>query len=365
MNMRPFPPVAAVPAWTPHLPAALDPRHLTLVNALATWRVAIPITELGPDFWLHIDGIGAATEMPPDALSFGIRLPAGRLRLVVAREWVVRLVERVQPGIGLVDEPLRSMLLMLALAPALDRLEQIMVGAVGIEPDRAASPCAEEAIRVAIRIEDGKNIYPALLSLPCADLHTTVLFSTLLRIFNEIPIERRDLRELTFEVPVRIEAGAVFLTLAQLSSLRPGDVLVPDRPSLASQSGQVRVGALAAPAEIEASKVCLTSGLASHQEQFTERTMTDDQRPAGTAPGGEQEDAAIDSLPINVTFELGRRDMSLAELRSLGPGYVFDLGKALEEPVDILANGRRIGRGEIVRIGETLGVRALRLFDHG
>ncbi|TIW64875.1 MAG: hypothetical protein E5V60_18075 [Mesorhizobium sp.] len=32
--------------------------------------------------------------------------------------------------------------------------------------------------------------------------------------------------------------------------------------------------------------------------------------------------------------------------------------------MDIIANGKRVGRGEIVRIGESLGVRILRMFDN-
>ncbi|WP_204324245.1 FliM/FliN family flagellar motor switch protein, partial [Stenotrophomonas maltophilia] len=61
-------------------------------------------------------------------------------------------------------------------------------------------------------------------------------------------------------------------------------------------------------------------------------------------------------------FELGRRSLPLSEIRALGAGHVFDLGLDPDQPVDLVANGTRIGRGEIVEIGERVGVRVTRLF---
>lgn len=66
------------------------------------------------------------------------------------------------------------------------------------------------------------------------------------------------------------------------------------------------------------------------------------------------------SLPVQVEFELGRTEMSIGELADLQPGYVFPLATPLEgASVTIRANGRIAGRGELVAVGETLGVRLL------
>ena len=59
--------------------------------------------------------------------------------------------------------------------------------------------------------------------------------------------------------------------------------------------------------------------------------------------------ADLDSVPVTLVFELGRMQLALGELRSLAAGYSFDLGKDLRAPVDILANGRKIGSGELIR----------------
>ncbi|TJV03500.1 MAG: hypothetical protein E5Y18_27345, partial [Mesorhizobium sp.] len=54
----------------------------------------------------------------------------------------------------------------------------------------------------------------------------------------------------------------------------------------------------------------------------------------------------------------------LGEVRQLAPGAIVPLANVTKETVDIIANGKRVGRGEIVRIGESLGVRIARMFDN-
>ena len=65
----------------------------------------------------------------------------------------------------------------------------------------------------------------------------------------------------------------------------------------------------------------------------------------------------FDALPMRLDFDLGHVDISLAKLRTLAPGYAFDLGAAPENAVTIRVSGREVGRGELVEIGGRLGVR--------
>lgn len=71
--------------------------------------------------------------------------------------------------------------------------------------------------------------------------------------------------------------------------------------------------------------------------------------------------ASIGEVPVHLIFELGRTEIPMSELEALQAGYVFELGKPLSQTVDILANGHRVGTGELVRLGETIGVRVSRL----
>jgi type III secretion protein Q len=75
----------------------------------------------------------------------------------------------------------------------------------------------------------------------------------------------------------------------------------------------------------------------------------------------EDDAAELDDLPVRLAFELGRLELPLAEVTTLGVGHVFELARDVAQPVDILANGRRIGRGRIVDVAGSLGVQIVRI----
>ena len=66
---------------------------------------------------------------------------------------------------------------------------------------------------------------------------------------------------------------------------------------------------------------------------------------------------AVLDVPVELTVEIGRRMMTIAETLTIGPGSIISLGRATGEPVDLLVNGRRIARGEVVAIDEEFGLR--------
>ena len=60
-------------------------------------------------------------------------------------------------------------------------------------------------------------------------------------------------------------------------------------------------------------------------------------------------------LPLVVRF--GRTELPLKALTALGPGSVIDLGRAPDEPVDVLISNRVVARGEVVIVSGNYGVR--------
>lgn len=64
---------------------------------------------------------------------------------------------------------------------------------------------------------------------------------------------------------------------------------------------------------------------------------------------------------LEISVELGRRAMPLAEVLRLTKGSLIELDKLAGEPVDILVNGRKIAQGEVVVIDENFGVRIIGL----
>jgi flagellar motor switch protein FliN/FliY len=64
---------------------------------------------------------------------------------------------------------------------------------------------------------------------------------------------------------------------------------------------------------------------------------------------------------VEVAVEIGRAMMSIRETMALVPGSVISLKKPAGEAVDLLVNGKRIARGEVVTIDEEFGLRITEL----
>jgi type III secretion system YscQ/HrcQ family protein len=84
-------------------------------------------------------------------------------------------------------------------------------------------------------------------------------------------------------------------------------------------------------------------------------------QPAGGAPV-----SSLASVPVTLDFDLGSLAVPLGELAAIKPGYVFELPGRLEQArVIIRANGTPIGTGELVSVGDTLGVQLLSIDPNG
>ncbi len=83
--------------------------------------------------------------------------------------------------------------------------------------------------------------------------------------------------------------------------------------------------------------------------------------PFGEKPrqGGHSNIDLLLDVPLPITVELGRTDMTIRDILDLGPGSVVELNRVAGEPVDILVNGKLVARGEVVVIDENFGVRVV------
>ena len=71
--------------------------------------------------------------------------------------------------------------------------------------------------------------------------------------------------------------------------------------------------------------------------------------------------AMLAEVELEVTVELGRRKLPLADLLRITKGSVFELEKLVGEPLEVYANGRLIAEGEAVVVDEQFGVRITNL----
>ncbi len=94
-----------------------------------------------------------------------------------------------------------------------------------------------------------------------------------------------------------------------------------------------------------------------------QNTELDAGAPAGDPeqPGQSESPTAIaaEDLPIHLVFTAGEMEVPLRDLRRIKPGYVFKLHQPLDRHVEVRANGKTIGRGELVDVDGRVGVRLL------
>ena len=65
----------------------------------------------------------------------------------------------------------------------------------------------------------------------------------------------------------------------------------------------------------------------------------------------------FDGIPVQLQFEMGRCRTTLGQLRTLVPGTVLPLDGGSPTAIAIVANGRRMGTGELVDVNGQLGIR--------
>jgi flagellar motor switch protein FliN len=78
---------------------------------------------------------------------------------------------------------------------------------------------------------------------------------------------------------------------------------------------------------------------------------------AGAGPGPTGDLHLLAEVELTVTVELGRVRLPLRELLRLQEGSVVELDRLAGAPVDVLANGTPVARGDVVVVGDELGVR--------
>ncbi len=99
-----------------------------------------------------------------------------------------------------------------------------------------------------------------------------------------------------------------------------------------------------------------TSQSAVHPAEFPQ--ITEAPASAGRVPLQRFYDVSVE-----ISVELGRVILPIGELLRLGPGSVLELERALSEPVDIVAQGVRLARGDVVVVEDRYAVRITEIED--
>jgi flagellar motor switch protein FliN/FliY len=83
--------------------------------------------------------------------------------------------------------------------------------------------------------------------------------------------------------------------------------------------------------------------------------------PSGISKKTELNMDSLLDISVEISVEIGRTKMAIGQLLSLSKGSIIELNKIAGESVDILVNGKLLGKGEIVVVNERLGVRIVEI----
>jgi type III secretion protein Q len=350
--------------WDPPMPLAVVPERLAKADAalqrrLSRRRVVNRPIEGQPCAFVF----SLALAVPEAGIEAVALVDDERIRLHLPldlAQWVVWLVE---PSLAapMPLDPDRALLLVdLALSPIVEALAQALGVGIGALEPAAFRLEPDTPIMLAIDIHTaGGRRGRALIGLPrslaghAADLLEAA--QPLAADFADLPM------------PVSFRIGDMSLSLAELQALRPGDILLHDPISADRAECLTTIGETwLAPARVEGRHITLTGPFRAVSPKPELAIMSEyDPRAASLAGPGATADIDLDQLPVRLVFEAGRTELPLGALRTLGVGHVFELGRDAAGPIEILANGKRIGEGELVRIGDSAGIRIRQLFGHG
>ncbi len=326
------------------------PRHrrdeLRALNRIFCRREAVPVDLGGERLALRPVAEPPAIEDPLWLeLELDGRLVWLALDLALGDRVVAGVLDGLEPA--QLDPVLLAMLLELGLAPLIERLEATAGRRVRFR-QLAAGATGERLATLAFALEPAGGGAPFHARLHLSPESLEVVAAVLER----SPLALHPADALPMLLVCRV--GSTVLGQGEIAALRPGDFVLLARTAVDRGEVQLRLGpATAFRARLEHETITILGG--------PSRAMSDD---AVSGDGRVEVEPApdLDSVPVTLIFELGRLAVPLGELRALGEGYAFDLGRDLRSPVDIVVGGKKIGSGELVQIDERVGVRITRLF---
>lgn len=279
-------------------------------------------------------GMGRA---PADALVLSMACGESKLGLAIdASAWPALKMAADLPDRELARDVARALVMpwVLAFAPSLPGIKLHGLG-------RIAVPKGEYPV-----LECG----PATLTLLHLDRALADRLDAVLG--QHTAVQAHHLRRLT--LPLRLQLFRRELRHADLGSLGPGDIVLADAACQVDTSFQATVvfgSGITMQASAKIDPHASRMNLAERARQVDEHSA-----PAQRGPGP----GRIGELLVPVAFEIDATRMSLDELAAMGEGAVIELDMPLmEASVRLVCHGQTVGHGQLVAIGERLGVRII------
>jgi len=93
------------------------------------------------------------------------------------------------------------------------------------------------------------------------------------------------------------------------------------------------------------------------QASKVELEKLEDESTGGLASSGDDKLDAILDIPVSISMEVGRANITIRNLLQLNQGSVIELDRVAGEALDVLVNGTLIAHGEVVVVNDKFGIR--------
>ncbi len=178
-------------------------------------------------------------------------------------------------------------------------------------------------------------------------------------------------RPLPLHLPasIQVSLGALSFDLGELRAVESGDVVLLPGSGPGGMPATVRINAgpawqgtlgddgrfTAKSPEKEAPEMDDKEEIMIETLEVAEQATEPEAAPA-PEPSRETPRSQFLDLNMTVDFQFRRRTMTLAEIQSLAPGAILDLGLDLTDPIMIRVNDKPVGTGQLVQIGDWVGI---------
>ena len=101
----------------------------------------------------------------------------------------------------------------------------------------------------------------------------------------------------------------------------------------------------------------------NQEEVATEENIVADAETETKERGSSENLRVLENIEVKLTVEVGSTEIKIRDLLRLNEGSVVELDRLAGDPLDILANGTTIAKGEVVMVGERFGIRFTEVAD--
>ena len=111
--------------------------------------------------------------------------------------------------------------------------------------------------------------------------------------------------------------------------------------------------------KVEDPKTNPEEGQVKTEDQQTEDKKTETKPTEAVEPNSAAVNnlRVLENIEVKLTVEVGNTEIAIKDLLGLNEGSVVELDRLAGDPLDILANGTKIAKGEVVMVGEKFGIR--------